>query len=358
MGTDFILGVIFLVLALFGVVLKKTYYALPEHELKRRAEHRDNDAKSLYRVVTYGFSLRVLLWLYIGFTAAASFIYLAKVMPVWLSLLIIAPLIYVTFSLIPNTKVSKGGLILTRIATPILYWLLTYLHPVLSRITLGLDRHYPLEKHTGIYERHDILELLERQSHQADSRLNPEELEIIRRAITFDEKKVSDVLIPRKQVKTLLADDTVGPVLINELHEDRQKYVLVKESKKGPVVGTLAFNELGLKSHGQVKDVMDGKLFYLHESDSLSEALHAFFVTNHSMFVVINSFEEYVGIITIESILKELLGHIPGDDFDSYTNKVSVSKRHANKKDIKSEEEFVVTSIDGEPVKTDEEVVE
>ena len=346
------LSLIFLVLAVFGVVLKKTYYALPVNELKRRAGNHDKTAAKLYKAVAYGNGLRTLLWIYIALTAAASLILLARVIPVWLSLLVIAVALWVIFSLIPASRVSKPGLWLTKMATPVVAWLLYYLHPVLSRGADKIEKNYMSRIHTGLFERSDVVALIERQQAQDDSRISKEELEIVKRALKFDERKISGTLTPRKKVKSVLATDTVGPVLINEFHEANQEYVVVKESAKGKVVGTLAFKDLNLNSRGQVKDVMDGTLYYLHESDSLSEALHAFFVTNHSLFVVVNNFEEYVGIITIEAVLKQLLGHVPGDDFEEYTNIAAVASRHTKQAEEK------VPETDVEPVKTDEKVIE
>jgi CBS domain containing-hemolysin-like protein len=95
---------------------------------------------------------------------------------------------------------------------------------------------------------------------------------------------------------------------------------------------------------------MHGSVYYVHENDSLSEALHAFFVTNHPLFVVVNSFEEFVGVLTVESILRQLLGHVPGDDFDQYTDLAAVAARHPRAKKSKKTAET--------PVKTDTDVLE
>src|SRR5580698_3903182 len=97
---NIILGVVFLVLALFGMVLRKTYFSLPISELKRRAQKHDPDAAQLYRAAAYGDSLRGLLWLYVGLTSALSLILLARELPVWLGVLIIGPLLWIAFSLL------------------------------------------------------------------------------------------------------------------------------------------------------------------------------------------------------------------------------------------------------------------
>jgi CBS domain containing-hemolysin-like protein len=344
------LGIVFLILALFGIVLRKTYFSLPLGELKRRAQKHDAHAEQLYRAVAYGNSLRSLLWLYIGLTSAISLILLARELPVWLGILIVGPLLWIVFSLVPASRTTKFGVTLTRIATPLIAWLLNFLHPLLSRGGDFVQQRVAAPQHTGLYERDDLLQLLEYQQRQPDSRISTEELEIVKRALNFDRYKVSDVLSPRNHVKTILSGDVIGPVLIDELHKNGQDYVLVRESKKGPFVGTLAFNKLNIKSNGQVKDSMDSTVYYLHENDTLSEALHAFFTTNHPLFVVVDSLEEYVGIVSVENILNKLLGHIPGDDFDQYSDSSAVAARHTKVKKPEAAEE--------PPVKTENEVIE
>jgi putative hemolysin len=330
MGMNILLAVIFLILAWAGVVIKKTYYYLPANEMKRRAAKGDPLASSLYRAVGFGNSLSVLLWIYIGLTSAAGLVILAKHFSLVVSLVIAAVLLWIAFSIVPASRITKVGVRLTKLATPLIAWILNYLEPLLSRGAHTVETRYIAGGHTRLFEREDLVELIERQKFQEDNRLSEEELEIVRRAISFDEYKVRDVLTPRKQVKTILASDTIGPILIDELHKSGQTYVLVKDKPKGQVVGTLAFDQLGLNSKGRVQEVMNNTVYYLHENDSLSEALHAFFVTNHAMFIVVDSHAEFIGIITVENVIKHLMGHVPGDDFDQYADPAAVAARHTH----------------------------
>lgn len=348
-----IIALIFLALALAGIIVRKTYYYLPIRELKRQAEKHNPLAVKLYTAVSYGNSLRSLLWLYIGLTSAVSLIMLARELPIWVSLLIVGPLLWIAFSLIPATRLTSFGARLTTLVTPPIVWVLNYIHPLLSRAADLVERRYTLPVHTKLYERNDLLELIEQQQSQADNRVSHEELEIAKRALSFDEYKVGDALTPRKRIKTVLADDTVGPILIDELHKGHEDFAIVRETKKGPAIGSLDINRLGIESKGTVRDVMRPTVYYVHENDSLSEALHAFFVTNHPLFIVVNSFEEYVGVITVENMLRQLLGHLPGDDFDQYADLTAVAARHPKQHPAPKEDK-----TEPETVKTDEEMVE
>lgn len=334
---DLILAAIFLILALGGVVVRKTYYYLPLRELKRQAEKQDPLAQKLYHTVSYGNSLRSLLWLYIGLTTAASLVILARVLPVWASLLVVGPLLWVAFSLIPATRLTSFGARLTSFVTPVIAWILNYTHPILSRSADMVERRYLGPIHTKLFERDDLIDLIERQQQQNDSRIADDELEIAKRALSFSDYKVADILTARKKVKSVLAGDTIGPILIDEIHKAGQDYVLVHETKKGPTTGTLKVNMLSIYSEGSVSDIMSDKVYYLHESDSLSTALHAFYTTNQPVFLVVNNFEEFVGIVTVENLLDQLLGHVPGEDFDQYSDLQAVAARHIKKSEPAAE---------------------
>jgi CBS domain containing-hemolysin-like protein len=355
--SSFYWAIVFLVLALGGVVLRKTYFYLPVQELKRQALRHDKVAERLYRAAAFGNSLRGLLWLYTGLTGAASIILLARVLPVWVSLLIVGPLLWIAFSLIPASRLTTIGTSLTMVVTPLVAWLMNYLHPPLSRVSDWLSRRYVASRHTRMFEREDLLELIRLQQEQMDNRISEEELEIARRALSFDEYKVADLLTPRKQVKSVLAGDTVGPILIDEVHKS-DGLVLVRDSKKGPVIGSLQTSQLNLDSKGTVRDVMDSTVYYLHENDRLSEALHAFFVTNRPLFVVVDNFADYIGIITIENVVKHLLGHKPGSDFDQYANLEAVAKRHTKQDKAEQVDLEPIDVPEPDSVKTDDKVVE
>lgn len=337
--TSFIYAGLLLLVAIIAVVVRKTYFMIPIVELRRRARAGDELAKQLYKSAVYDGSLALLLWVVITFSSAGSFVLLARQAPVWISLLSVVAVLWLAFTWLPRSRVTAIGNRLTVLVTPCLSWLLNYLHPVLSRGSMLVSRGYA-RPHTGLYERSDLLELIERQELQSDNRLAPEELEIAKRALHFPNKKVGDIMAPRKAVKTLNPNDTIGPILIDELHKSGQSVALVRETPKGPIIGSLQLKDLNLSSQGKVRDIMQPEVYYLHETDTLSEALHAFIVTNRSLFVVVNNAQENIGVVTVQNMLEQLLGHIPGDDFDQYANLALVATRHDQPKHTKPEVEI------------------
>ena len=325
--TSYIFGLIFIGIAIAAVVVRKTYYSTPFKELKRQAKNGDPVANVLYSAVTYGADLRALLWLIVGAASAAGIILLSNSSPFWLAFITVAALLWSVFSWLPSSRVTSLGARLTMLVTPAIVWVLRTTYPVLHRVTPKIERRMSTQSHTGVYERSDLVGLIEQQAAQEDSRLSIEELAIVQRALTFGDYLVHDSITHRSKVQTIKATETVGPILIDELHKFELPFAIVLD-ESNEATGILTIGQLGIHSGGIVRDHMLPQVYYIHESDSLREALHAFFVTNSPVLIVTNSHEEYVGVITIESIIRLLLGHLPGEEFEQYADRAQVAARH------------------------------
>jgi CBS domain containing-hemolysin-like protein len=76
---------------------------------------------------------------------------------------------------------------------------------------------------------------------------------------------------------------------------------------------------------------MRKRVCYIHEEQTLLEALQAVLKTKHHLFIVVNSFEEYVGILTIEGVLEQIVGLPILDEFDRYEDMRAVAASIAEK---------------------------
>lgn len=317
-------------LLLLSVSLQRTYHALPVRELKKRAREGDGLAIGLYKAVAYGHSLRAVLWFLVIVTSTAFFVSVATTSPLWVGLLASSIVIWLGFVWLPARKASRAGAKLAQWLAPPLAWLLNYLHPLIDKIAAFIHRHRPVTVHTGLYDRDDLIDLLERQQVQADNRVDRFALQIALNALTFGDKPVRDVLIPRRVVKSVAATDSLGPILMSELHDSGYSRFPVYEGQADNIIGTLFLRDLiDAKQGGTVEHVMRKGVMYLHEEQSLAEALQTILKTRQHLFVVVNSFEEYVGILTIEDVLEQIVGRPIIDEFDQHENMRAVAARFA-----------------------------
>lgn len=319
-------------LALLCIALRKTYAIVPPKELKRQARAGDALAKVLYRAVAYGTSLPLLLWTIIIIATAASFVILSQIVPPFLAFVTEVLIIGYGFVWMPHGDVSQIGVKVVVWLTPAVTWLLSHLQPLFGRIGNWLAAHRPVTLHTGLYEREDFLALLERQRGQEDSRFSGDELSLLAHALTYSEKIVSDVMVPRKVVRSVKADEAIGPIMMGELHDSGHSRFPVYQDSEENIVGTLFLRDLvNARKGGHVRNIMDASVFYVHEDYTLEQALHAFLKTKRHMFIVVNGFEEFVGIITIEDILEQVIGHKIIDEFDHYDDMRAVALHQAEK---------------------------
>jgi len=319
-------------LTLVMISLQRTYGSVPVKELKRRARSGDNIAAALHRAAVYGSSLRALLWIIIALLAALFCVTLAGETAGWFAVVCAAVLLWFGFVWLPAQDATRAGMWLAGRAAPVLDKILQYLHPLFNKLQRFIRSHRPVSLHTGLYDKADLIELFERQKVQADNRVDQATLDIVEHALQFGDKKVSDILTPARVVKAVSSEDTMGPVLMTDLHDSGFSRFPVFEGKKSNIVGVLYLRDLvRAKSGGHVNKLMNKTVCYVHEDQPLTEALQAILKTHQQLFVVVNGFEEYVGIVTIEDILEEVVGKQIVDEFDQYEDLRAVAAKMAKK---------------------------
>ncbi|HSX46966.1 MAG TPA: CBS domain-containing protein [Patescibacteria group bacterium] len=327
-----ILTVLLGLLTLLAVSLQRTYARVPLKQLKHRARQGDGLAAAMLKAVGFGHSLRAVLWFLVGLTSAGFFVMIAQVAPPWFALAASGVLVWLGFVWLPAARVTFISERIAAWCAPMLAKLLNYLHPVLDRIITVIHKHRPVRVHTGLYDRQDLIDLLEQQQVQPDSRIERAELEIALHALKFGDDTVIEHMTPRRMVKAVSIEAPLGPVVMDELHASGHSRFPVYEGKPDNIVGTLYLRDLvRAKNSGTVQKLTKPDVAYVHEDQSLYDALQAILRTHHQLFIVVNSFEEYVGIITIEDVLEAIIGSPIIDEFDQYDDLRAVAARAARR---------------------------
>jgi CBS domain containing-hemolysin-like protein len=348
----FLLGIVLAAAAVVFWTLLKTYDHIPAKELKRLARCGDDVARLLYRAVAYGTSLRVLLGGAMLVCGALSLSVLITAVGFWPALLVLGAMLAIGWlALVPGGELTRGSLWLARRTAPGVAWALERLHPSIDWFVRMVRRHRHVYVHTGLYEKSDLVDLLERQKGQPDSRISESEIALLQHALTFGDALVSDALVPQRVVKIVAATDAIGPVLMDELSKSGHSRFPVYDGKHSHIVGILYLHDLvGARSGGKVADVMSHKLTYVHEDFTLYQALQAFLKTKRHLFLVVNSFEELVGILTIEDVLERMIGHPITDEFDKYDDMRAVAAATARKEHVEHTKDKTEPPVEPEPV--------
>ncbi len=337
------IALIFGLLTLLSISVHKTYANIPLKELKRQARRGDKYARALHQAAAYGGGLTTILWICVILPASAFFVSFSRSANPWLAFVGCLVLLGFGFAWLPTSRVGKTSLWLTRTASPILTWLLRHLQPLLTRSTNWLQ-HYRPTLHTGLYEKEDLIELIEEQKVAPHNRIEVRELEIAKHALTFGEMRIRDVMTPRRQLRFVAATDPIGPILLDELHKSGFSRFPVTGNAPEEIVGTLYLRDLvEYEAGGKIKDIMSKRVYYVHEEKPVMSALDAFLKTKHHLFIVVNTFEEIVGVITIEDVLEQIIGTNIIDEFDKYDNLRAVASKQAADTHETHEDEKVVS---------------
>lgn len=319
--TTFIFATLLALIMLYAVNLDKTYKRAAGKEIGRQARQGDEVAKRLYQAISYGITLQIFLWLIIIASGAGSFVLFAELSSAWLAFILIAATLGLGFWWVPPSKAGAFSRLLASWSAKPISRLMHYLYPVLRPLSKLVSSHYPVHIHSGLYEKEDLLELIEWQSAQEDNRILPVELKAAEQALKFTDKLVGDIITPLTKVYKVSANDTVGPVLMDDLHKSGHSIFPVYKDKKSHVVGMLYLQDLlKVQAGGTVAKYMRSDIQYLHEDYSLYQALPVLLCSSQRLYVVINSRAEFVGIVTAKDILEQVVGKLDTEEVSAYDN--------------------------------------
>lgn len=308
------IGYLLLVVGLAAAALQRLYSYVPVRELKRLAGRHDPLAAQLYRAVAYGASLRLLLWLIMSLTLAGGLLLTVPALPPIAAFGLLATIAFTSLVLLPSIQLTQHSAQFVAGLTPGIVWILRHIHGLLDRLVILVSRFRDIPHHSRLYEKEDLLELLSRQRDQTDNRIQPKDLELVERALQFDDTRAADIVQPRKQAHIVNADDTIGPILLDGLHHQKQGSFLVYKDEPENIIGSLALSDaVAAKQGGRVFDLIRNDLIFVHEEFSARQVLDAFYKTGHQLAVVINNAEEFMGVITLDHLLRRLLGEARDD---------------------------------------------
>lgn len=334
MGIFFIFIIVILLLSCSALFSGLTIgiLSLNHYELKRKAQLGNKDARAVYPIRAYGHQLMVSL-LIGNIVANATIVAILMSRMHGFYAVILTTIAVVLFGeILPMIYIRKHSLTVAARLSGVLKYLLLGFTPIAKPLGTMLDKQFG-DEGSSVYSKEELYKILEKHTSSEFSDIEADEVEIVRHALEFGDKQVREVMTPRRVVTAVEVDDVIGPILIDELHKTgHSRFPVFGEKKRQSFVGTLYLHDLvNGKRSGKVRDVMRKNVYYVHEQQSLDHALRAFLRTNHHLFIVVNSFEEFVGVVSFEDIIEQIIGKQVVDEFDQHEDMRAVAKSLADK---------------------------
>lgn len=277
-------------------------------ELKRKMSLGDKNAARVYAVRKRGNLL--LATLLIGNVAINSTlaIFLGSIASGLIAGLAATGLIVVFGEIIPQAVFSRFALSLgARIA-----WFVKIIIFILLPITWPIA--WILNKTLGdelatIYSKRELVKIIEEHEDSKESDVRVEEERIAIGALTFSNKKVEDVMTPSTAAVSFEASRQIDEDFLKEIHESGYSRFPVYREKIDNIVGILYLKDLlGSRNLNKtINEVMNKKVIFVDGDEKLVNAFNNFLKTHYHLFVVRNEFGGFVGIITLEDVLEEII---------------------------------------------------
>lgn len=286
-------------------------------ELRRKAEAGDSRAQKILPLRENShLSLASILFANVAVISASSLV-LEKHLEGILAGLISTILIVVFGEVIPQAWFVRFALKFCAFFAPFLRLVIIVTYPISKPIQLLLDKLLGHEKN-HLHSRHE-LGLLISEHVGSDSELDEDEIEIMRSTLMLSEKRVRDIMKPIDEVYWLEQNDEIDSEKIDQIKE--------KGWSRVPV-----FNKGLTKCRGilLMKDLVDIdfddkpialKDLPLHEATTIGsmtalDTMFRKFIVAKSHLIPVEKDDKYIGIITIEDLVEEILGHEIADETD------------------------------------------
>lgn len=314
-------------------------------ELKKRAQKGDNTAKVVYGFTAVGREVYIAILLGCVACIACIALLFEALTPTLVAAVLTVTVAGVCGVILPFLYGERLGLNVTAKLVPLASKILSVMRPVTRPLANMVDA--VLGKRSILYSKEQLLRSIDNHAKSEYADITPEEAQLIRHSLSFGQKTIAEIMIPRKVVAMVSSGDQMGPVLMDELHKSgHSRFPVYDVDDVNTIVGTLYLKSLvGEKQSGPVKKLMNSKVFFVHEELDLMHALDAFIKTKHHLFIVVNNFEEFVGILTIEDVIEQVLGRQIVDEFDNYENLREVAALRAHKEKLKKQSQTDKTMI-------------
>jgi CBS domain containing-hemolysin-like protein len=168
---------------------------------------------------------------------------------------------------------------------------------------------YFVPTHPVVRSKEELGRFIDHQYH-AHQALSAAQKRQVERILQLEERAITEKIIPLKKALMIAADETVGPLLLSDLHDDGHRAFLVYEKQRNQPSGLLdqavAVSVAGRKQALKVAALMSDQLVYLPENATLQQAMVTFIETNAPLSVIIDGEKQPVGVLYIADILRDL----------------------------------------------------
>lgn len=227
-------------------------------------------------------------------------------------------LIVVFGEVIPQAIFAKKALAFASFFSPILKIMIIMTYPISKPLQLILDRLVGHQAHP-LQTRHELGLLITEHLGHKSSELDEDEVEIMRGALSLSEKRVREIMTKLEKVYWLTPDTIINGRRIDEIKSHARSRIPVLSRDMTQSYGILLMKELvDIDFDEQPRRVDELPLHRTKIVGSMTalDTMFRKFISARAHLMLVERDEHLVGIVTIEDLIEEIIGHEIEDETD------------------------------------------
>lgn len=232
----------------------------------------------------------------------------------------IATLTLVIFSeLAPQALFTRKALVVCSYLAPLMRLMILITYPIAKPLQLTLDRLLGTQESKRLHTRHELGLMINDHLGDDASELDEDEVEIIKGALQLSEKTVGSIMTELRHVYWMTPNTVIDSKKIDEIKDMGWSRIPILSEKRKQVIGILLMKDLVDVdfSHNNYK-INELPLYPVEPVGSRTalDTMFRKFIAAKTHLIPVRKNGDIVGIITIEDLLEEIIGHEIVDESD------------------------------------------
>lgn len=287
-------------------------------DLRRKAKLGNRQAKRILPLRrNVHLLLASILFTNVAVVSATSLV-LGQHLEGWIAGLVSTLLIVVFGEVFPQALFSKNPLLWSSRFSLLLRIMMLVTYPASKPLQLVLDGLFPLQRQR-LQSRGELGLMITEHLANENSELDEDEVEIMRGALSLSEKRVRDIVTNIRHVYWLTPDTVVDGARIDEIKEQGFSRIPIFNRQLTKCYGVLLMKDLVDINFDEERCRVDDLNLHptqLVGSMTALDTMFRKFIAAGSHLIPIEKDDRIIGIVTIEDLLEEIVGHEIEDESD------------------------------------------
>ncbi len=299
------------------------YFSLNLNTLERRAKHGNKEALAIYPIRKRGNLLLTTLLLGNVMVNTALSVYMGSLLSGVVAGVIATSLIFLFGEIIPQAAFSRHALWVGSTFAPITRILMFVMFPITFPIAYMLDKLLGEEMST-LYSKNDLMQIVSDLEESEHSDLDADEERIVHGALQFSHTSVREIMTSKEAVETFDKNQRINQSFIDKIAQSDFSRYPIYSGNEDNIVGILYSKDLIYEEQDialfEAEDAYDDKFLSVRPDEMLDAVLGRMLKQKKHMGVVLTRNKQFLGVVTLEDIIEEIIQFEIEDEGDDADN--------------------------------------